>query len=112
MHTPKTTNPQFGDYSFEELVKIAESNPEKLEKIRQKLVDDAISSAPEEYQARLKGLQFELITKAEKIKNPLSRAAFMTNWAMSRQLDMAEACDTGKDPLKKEDKANVISLNK
>ena len=46
--------------SFDELKKLAQSDPEQLEKLRTELIEDTISSAPAQHQRRLRGLQFQV----------------------------------------------------
>lgn len=46
--------------NFDELVKLAQTDPEALEALRQQHVSRLIDNAPEAYQQRLKGLQFQI----------------------------------------------------
>ena len=46
--------------TFDELLKLAQENPEKLEAYRQEQVEKLISQAPEGSQRRLRGLQFQI----------------------------------------------------
>ena len=57
---------------FEELRRLAEQNPAELENLRQRLVEDTISKAPEEYQRRLRGLQFRIDAERQRSSNPMS----------------------------------------
>lgn len=45
---------------FDELLKLAQENPEALEALRQEQIDQLIDNADENYQARLRGLQFQI----------------------------------------------------
>lgn len=45
---------------FDELVKLAQHNPEALEDLRQQQVEKLINNAPEQYQQRLRGIQFQI----------------------------------------------------
>lgn len=58
--------------SFDELLKLAQQDPEKLESLRQSCVDDIIDSAPDQFQRRLRGLQFQIDMEREKASNPVS----------------------------------------
>jgi hypothetical protein len=58
--------------SFDELLKLAQQDPDKLESLRQSCVDDIIDSAPEHFQRRLRGLQFQIDMEREKASNPVS----------------------------------------
>jgi len=57
--------------SFDELRKMAENNPEQLEQLRQQMVEEAINNAPESYQRRLRGLQFQVDMERRRAKNPM-----------------------------------------
>jgi len=57
---------------FDELKKLAEQDPERLETLRQQWVEETISDAPEQFQRRLRGLQFQIDMEREKAKNPVS----------------------------------------
>jgi len=46
--------------TFDELVTLAKENPEALETLRQQHVDTLICNAPEAFQKRLKGMQFQI----------------------------------------------------
>ncbi len=58
--------------SFDELMKLAQKDPEQLEVLRQSWVEEIISSAPEVFQRRLRGLQFQIDMEREKASNPVS----------------------------------------
>lgn len=58
--------------SFEELMDLALNEPDKLEKLRQTWVDETINNAPELFQRRLRGLQFQIDMEREKASNPVS----------------------------------------
>ena len=58
--------------SFEELMDLALNEPDKLEKLRQIWVDETINNAPELFQRRLRGLQFQIDMEREKASNPVS----------------------------------------
>lgn len=46
--------------SFDELKRLAEQSPEKLEELRENKVRALIEQAPEAYRRRLRGLQFQV----------------------------------------------------
>lgn len=46
--------------TFDELLKLAQEDPEKLEAFRQEQVEKLIAEAPEGRQRRLRGLQFQI----------------------------------------------------
>lgn len=57
---------------FDVLVKMAQDDPEKLEQLRQDACEQLIQSAPEEYQRRLRGLQFKIDMERRKAKTPMA----------------------------------------
>jgi len=57
---------------FDELMRMAKDEPEKLEELRVKLSQQTIDAAPEKLQPRLRGLQFQVDAKRRLAKNPLS----------------------------------------
>lgn len=57
---------------FDELVKLAENNPEELEKLRRTLVEQVIQSAPERLQRRLEGLQFQIDAQCKLAGSPMA----------------------------------------
>jgi hypothetical protein len=46
--------------SFDHLVSLAKKDPQALEALRQVQVEKLINNAPEEYQQRLRGIQFQI----------------------------------------------------
>ena len=57
---------------FDELLKLAENNPEELEKLRRTLVDQVIQAAPERLQRRLQGLQFQIEAQCRIAGSPMA----------------------------------------
>ena len=57
---------------FETLKEMAEKDPAALEKLRETLVEELITSSPVEYQRRLRGLQFHVDMERRRASNPLS----------------------------------------
>lgn len=58
--------------SFEELMKIANEHPERLEAFRQRKVDEVINSAPDNMKRRLRGLQFQIDCQRQLQKTPMA----------------------------------------
>ncbi len=56
----------------DELLKLAQENPEELESFRQREIEYLITSAPQKMQRRLRGLQFQIDTKRSLSKNPMA----------------------------------------
>jgi len=56
---------------FNELMRLAQENPDELERIRQEAVEDLITNAPSDHQRRLRGLQFQVDMERKRAKNPM-----------------------------------------
>lgn len=59
-------------FDFEEWMLLAKSDPEEFEKRRKHVIDDFISSAPEDRQQRLRGLQWRIDIERRRCSNPLA----------------------------------------
>ena len=77
---------KYWDLSFDEWVALHDSEPERFEKYRKKLLNNLVNSAPERSKIRLKGLIFQM--EAEAIK---SKSQMAYNIRLSRMMiDMVE----------------------
>jgi hypothetical protein len=57
--------------TFDEMVRLAKTDPETLERLRMTLIEETIAEAPESCQRRLRGLQFQIDMERRKAGNPL-----------------------------------------
>jgi len=57
---------------FDELILMAKSDPEGFELHRKELCEALINDAPEEYQRRLRGIQFQIDMAREKAPSPIA----------------------------------------
>jgi hypothetical protein len=57
---------------FDELMRLASQEPEKLENLQKTWVNSVITNAPENFQRRLRGLQFQIDMERERASNPIS----------------------------------------
>ena len=57
---------------FDQLVKLAQEDPEALEALRKQLCESLIQQAPESYQQRLRGLQFKIDMERRRAKTPMA----------------------------------------
>jgi hypothetical protein len=57
---------------FDQLVKLAQEDPEALEALRKNLCEALIQQAPESYQRRLRGLQFKIDMERRRAKTPMA----------------------------------------
>lgn len=56
---------------FDTLKHMAEQDPEALERLRQNMAEQVINSAPAAFQARLRGIQFQVDSQRRLAKNPM-----------------------------------------
>ena len=56
---------------IDELIKMASSEPEKLEALRKEMATQLIENAPEHFRKRLNGIQFQIDMERRKTNNPL-----------------------------------------
>lgn len=92
----------------DQLVTLAQENPERLEQLRQSWVNDIIESAPEETRRRLRGLQFQIDCKRELHSSPLGACLEISrmmqeslgklNKLMNHQTDQTEQQPEGDKP--------------
>ena len=64
-----STSSDSQDFDFNEWMELNKNDPEAFEKKRKELIDDVISSAPEKYQRRLKGISFQVDAIRARAKN-------------------------------------------
>lgn len=58
--------------SFEDMVKMAQNDPDALESLRQEMCEAVIQSAPETSQRKLRGLQFKIDMERRRAKTPMA----------------------------------------
>jgi len=63
---------KYWDLSFDEWIALHDSEPERFEKYRKKLLNNLVDSAPERSKARLKGLIFQMEAEAIKSKSQMA----------------------------------------
>lgn len=74
--------------SFDELKELIETDEEQAEEYRVALIQDFISTLPEERQQRMRAFQWRLDQEMRKIKNPLVRAQFVFGCMMDSLMKM------------------------
>ncbi len=72
--------------SFDEMVQLAQSNPQEFEQLRQQLIADLIDNSPVHSQRRLRGLQFRIDMERQLAKTPLNTCLRVSRM-MHDQLD-------------------------
>lgn len=83
--------------SFEELRKLAEQNPEQLEALRQQMVEETINSAPQQYQRRLRGLQFQVDMERRRARNPMDSCIRISKMMHDHLFQMRETINGATD---------------
>jgi hypothetical protein len=88
--------------SFDELVKLHKSSPDELEALRLSLIEEVILSAPEEKQARLRGLQFQIDAQRSMAKNPIDATVRISRMLQDSFVKLRAALEVvqGKDANK------------
>lgn len=76
---------------FEVLVEMAKKEPDKLEALRQKMVDEIIDDAADTARQRLMGLQFRIDMVRRKAANPLAATVKITEMMCESLADMNRA---------------------
>jgi len=99
--------------SFEELRKLAETNPDGLESLRLCMIEDTISGAPDDIQRRLRGLQFRIDAERRLASNPMSACIRISSLMNDRLHELMEALNTPSDELsarRSETTASILSF--
>ena len=83
--------------SFDELMRLASLEPEKLESLRKNWVDNTITNAPEPFQRRLRGLQFQIDMERERASNPISSCIRISQMMHEGLANLREALNQPED---------------
>lgn len=65
--------------SFNELVKMAKEDPDKLDQLQKKLCEELIQNAPQECQRKLRGTQFKVDMERRRARSPLAACMKISN---------------------------------
>ena len=100
---------------FEELLRLAQNNPDKLEQLRIQWCEQIIHDAPSEYRRKLRGLQFRIDMERRKAKSPMaaciSLSGMMHDSFDSLRYALNDATDTtGRNVLFSEEIQNSPEL--
>ena len=58
--------------NFDEMLNLADNNPEELERLRSAAIEDVIDNAPAHMERRLRGLQFQIDAQRDMSKTPMA----------------------------------------
>ncbi len=98
---------------FEELAKLAQTDPEAFETRRQALIEEAISQAPEERQERLRRFQWRIDMERKRAKTPLAACLRLNDMLMEMvygEGGFLEAVNTLKGILEGLEKGKVPQI--
>ncbi len=85
--------------SFETLLKMAQQDPEALERLREEHVQTAIESAPEAYRQRLAGLQFQIDGVRRTAKSPMASCLNISKMMHESLQSLKSFIDESDTPL-------------
>ncbi len=94
--------------SAEELIQMAQNNPEELERFKEREINALIESAPTSMRRRLRGLQFQIDCKRQMHSNPLSSCIAISKMMLESLNDLNDALhgDYENNSVAKATKAN------
>ena len=90
---------------FEEMMRLAKEDPEKLEELRSNYINEIIEAAPKHQQNRLKGLQFQIDMERRKAKTPLAACIKISEMMHESFMELRDALND----LQKLNKGQTIS---
>mgnify|MGYP000091356365 CR=1 FL=1 len=75
----------------DQLLKLAQENPDALEALRQREIKSLIDSAPASMQRRLKGLQFQIDAKRRASKTPMAACVAISQMMFDSVYELNDA---------------------
>lgn len=81
----------------EELLKLAQENPQALEALRQKEIAALIESAPVSMQRRLRGLQFQIDAKRSASKTPMAACIAISKMMFDSVYELNNALNSARN---------------
>ena len=97
--------------SFDEMKKLAETDPDKLEQIKMQVINDTIEKAPECSRARLRSLQWRVDKIVERASNPL-HACIQISKMMHDNLTLLRGTILGGSVSAERSDDNVVQFGK
>jgi hypothetical protein len=82
---------------FDTLRRMARDNPDGLEALRRKLVDELLDDAGPERRQRLEGLQFRIDMERRRAANPLAATIRLSSMMRDSLLRLQQAINTPED---------------
>lgn len=81
----------------DELIKLAEQDPQALEDLRQREINALIDSAPADMQRRLRGLQFQIDAKRQLSKTPMAACIAISQMMFDSVYELNDALNGTKE---------------
>lgn len=80
--------------NFDTLLRLSNNSPEQLERLRQCLIEDTISSAPQHLHHKLRGLQFQIDSQRQLAKTPMAACLLLSRhmWSTFEELNRVLNC--------------------
>ena len=97
--------------NFDDMMKLAQDNPEAFEAMRQELIEDCINSAPTSMQQRLRGLQFQINADRDTSHNPLESMIKANKRMMASFNELRNLMETWELPTE-QPQAKVLQFNR
>lgn len=94
---------------FDELSKLAKENPEALENLRKDLIEQLIQGAPEQYQNRLRGLQFKIDMERRRAKTPIASCIRISQMMQESFTKLRDALNQMQNPQAPEKNELLLS---
>lgn len=96
--------------SFDELMRLASQEPDTLEELRKDCVDKLITKAPEQYQRRLRGLQFQIDMERERASNPVSSCVRISQMMHEGLANLRDVINKAEDETLNQEKIPPASV--
>ena len=99
--------------SFDTLAELAREKPDELERLRQRVTRDVISSAPRHMQDRLNGLQFQIDMERRRSSNAVGACVKLSSMMNESLGQLREALSNPEEFLRNQpqQRADVIDLS-
>ncbi|HEY7772316.1 MAG TPA: DUF3135 domain-containing protein [Marinagarivorans sp.] len=96
-----------------ELIKLAQEDPDALEALRQREIDALINAAPASMQRRLRGLQFQIDAKRSISKTPMASCMAISQMMFDSVYELNDALNgdgSKTDTEQSREQADILSF--
>ena len=98
----------YDSFNFEELQKMAQDDPDRLEQLRIQWCENLIHEAPRHYRRKLRGLQFRIDMERRKARSPMAACISLSSMMHNSFDRLRDALNEASD----EDGINTPSIVK